>query len=257
MIGGFPPVSAGREEINKLQYLGVYEKRPRYRHIRSVTIPGFRRENSPGLRNEMSQPGQTQREQLTTYLRSRPIVRAYELRRLGIAGQTIKRAVDDGELVRISRGLYQRAGADIDSEQALAEASKLVPKGVIAMVSALAFHELTDQMPRKVWVAISTKDWAPAPAYPPIRIVEFRDKYMQGFEHHRISGVDVPIFSVPKTLADMFRNSRLVDRSVAIEGLRAALARGKATPGAIAEAAKEGGAWRIMRPYLEALTSNG
>ena len=63
------------------------------------------------------------------------------------------------------------------------------------MVSALAFHGLTDQMPRKIWVAISAKDWAPAPAYPPLRIVEFRDRYLQqGVEHHRISGVDVPIF---------------------------------------------------------------
>ncbi|WP_321335949.1 AbiEi antitoxin N-terminal domain-containing protein [Breoghania sp.] len=206
----------------------------------------------------MTQAGRTQRDQLSALLRSKPIVRAYELRKVGIAGQTIKRAVDDGELVRISRGLYQRADTDVDTEQALAEAAKLVPKGVIAMVSALAFHGLTDQMPRKIWVAISTKDWAPAPTYPPIRIVEFRDKYMQqGIEHHRISGVDVPVFSVTKTLADIFRNSRLVDRSVAVEGLRAALEQHKATPGAVAEAAMGAGAWRIMRPYLEALTSNG
>ncbi|WP_339644312.1 type IV toxin-antitoxin system AbiEi family antitoxin domain-containing protein [uncultured Pelagibacterium sp.] len=206
----------------------------------------------------MAQTGRTQRDQLMVLLRSKPIVRAYELRKVGIAGQTIKRAVDDGEIVRISRGLYQRADSDVDTEQALAEAAKLVPKGVIAMTSALAFHGLTDQMPRKIWVAISTRDWAPAPAYPPIRIVEFRDKYMQqGIEHHWISGVDVPVFSVPKTLADIFRNSKLVDRSIAVEGLRAALEQRKATPGAIAETAMGAGAWRIMRPYLEALTSNG
>jgi hypothetical protein len=44
---------------------------------------------------------------------------------------------------------------------------------------------------------------------------------------------------------------------VAVEGLRASLDQRKATPGAIAEAAVAGGAWRIMRPYLEALTFNG
>jgi hypothetical protein len=69
-----------------------------------------------------------------------------------------------------------------------------------------------------------------------------------------ISGVSVPVYSVPKTLADLFRNSRLVERSIAVEGLRAALARRRATPGVIAQAAIAGGAWRIMRPYLEALT---
>ena len=201
----------------------------------------------------------TQRQQLAALLDAQPIVRAYELRKAGIAPETIPRAVHNGQLIRISRGLYQRADSEVEPEQALAEAAKRVPKGVIAMVSALAFHGLTDQMPRQIWVAISAKDWgAPAPSYPPIRIVELRDKYMdQGIEHHRISGVDVPIFSIPKTLADLFRNRKLVDRSVAVEGLRAALDQRKATPGTIAEAAIAGDAWKIMRPYLEVLTSNG
>jgi predicted transcriptional regulator of viral defense system len=201
----------------------------------------------------------TLRQQLSALLKVTPIVRAYELRNAGIDGKTIARAVRDGELTRISRGLYQRADSHVDAEQVLAEAAKRVPRGVIAMISALAFHGLTDQIPRKVWVAIRAKDWgAPAPSYPPIRIVEMRDKYMeQGIEHHQISGVRVPIFSVSKTLADIFRNRKLIDRSVAVEGLRAALEQRKATPGVIAEAAMAGDSWKIMRPYLEALTSNG
>lgn len=202
-------------------------------------------------------PPPTQRERLRAILDAHPIVRAYELRRAGVAAPTISRVVHDGELIRISRGLYQRADGEVETDQALAEATKLVPKGVIAMSSALAFHGLTDQMPREIWVAISVKDWAPTPSYPPIRVIEFSDKYMQqGIEYHRISGVSVPIFSVSKTLADVFRN-KLVDRSVAIEALRAALEQRKATPAAIAEAAIAAGAWKKMRAYLEALTSNG
>ena len=199
----------------------------------------------------------SQRDRLAALIETQPIVRAYELRQVGITPSMISRAVEDGDLARIARGLYQRVDAELSAEQSLAEASKLVPKGVIALTSALAFHELTDQMPRKVWVAISPRDWAPVTSYPPIRITEFPDKYMtQGIERHRISGIDVPIFSVPKTLADVFR-SRAVDRSVAIEALRAALEQRKAAPAAIAQAAIEGGAWKKMRPYLEALTAAG
>ena len=198
-----------------------------------------------------------QRDRLVVFLESHPIVRAYELRQAGISPPTISRAVAAGSLVRIARGLYQRADAEMSIDQSLAEASKLVPKGVIALTSALAFHGLTDQMPRKVWVAISPRDWAPVTTYPPIRVTEFPDKYMtQGVEKHRISGIDVPIFSVAKTLADVFR-SRAVDRSIAIEGLRAALRTRKATPAAIAQSAQDGGAWKVMRPYLEALVSDG
>lgn len=199
----------------------------------------------------------SQRDRLAVLLKTHPIVRAYELRQAGISPPAISRAVADGELVRLARGLYQRVDGELSAEQSLAEASKLVPKGVIALTSALAFHELTDQMPRQVWVAISPRDWAPVTSYPPIRITEFPEKYMtQGVERHRISGIDVPVFSVAKTLADVFR-SRAIDRSIAIEALRAALRNRKATPAEIAQSAQDGGAWKVMRPYLEALVSDG
>jgi predicted transcriptional regulator of viral defense system len=200
----------------------------------------------------------SQRDQLRTLIAGRSMLRAQDLRNAGVAGSTIQRALDDGDIVRISRGLYQNPEAEIGSDITLAEIAKRVPKGVVAMVSALAYHGLTDQMPRKTWVAIGKSDWSPVQDYAPIRIVRFSDKYLvQGVEQHSISGVDVPIYSVAKTLADLFRNSRLVDRSVAVEGLRAALDQRQATPSEIAEAARAGGAWRTMRPYLEALTFNG
>lgn len=186
------------------------------------------------------------------------MMRAGELRTAGIGPQTIARAVEEGELERISRGLYQRRDADIEEHQILAEAATRVPKGVIALTSALAFHGLTDQMPRRIWMAIGPSDWSPVQSYPPLRIVRFTDRYLrQGVEHHVIAGVDVPVYSISKTLADAFRNPKLIDRSVAIEGLRAAIEQRKATPSVIAEAAKAGGAWKTMRPYLEALTANG
>lgn len=200
----------------------------------------------------------SQRAKLRSLLDSRSMMRAQDLREAGISAQTIARAVESGEIERISRGVYQKAGAEIEENQILAEAAMRVPKGVIALVSALAFHDLTDQMPRRVWMAIGASDWEPVQSYPPLRMVRFTDTYLrQGIEHHVIAGVQVPIYSIPKTLADLFRNPRLVDRSVAVEGLRAALQQRKATPSAIAQGAKAGGAWKVMQPYLEALTSNG
>lgn len=200
----------------------------------------------------------SQRAKLRDLFAAHTMMRAGELRAAGIGPQTIARAVEEGELERISRGLYQRRDADIEEHQILAEAATRVPKGIIALTSALAFHGLTDQMPRRIWMAISPSDWSPVQTYPPLRIVRFTDRYLRhGVEHHVIAGVSVPVYSIPKTLADAFRNPKLVDRSVAIEGLRAAIEQRKATPSAIAEGAKAGGAWKTMRPYLEALTANG
>lgn len=200
----------------------------------------------------------SQKAKLRSLLAARGMMHAHELREAGISAQTIARAVKGGEIERISRGVYQKRDAEVEENQILAEAIMRAPKGVITLVSALAFHGLTDQMPRRVWIAIGTSDWAPVQSYPPLRMVRFTEPYLrQGIEHQIIAGIDVPVYSIPKTLADLFRNPKLVERSVAVEGLRAALQQRKATPSAIAQAAKAGGAWKVMQPYLEALTSNG
>ena len=200
----------------------------------------------------------SQKAKLRSLLAARSMMHAHELREAGISGETIARAVEVGEIERISRGVYQKRDAEVEENQILAEAIMRAPKGVIALVSALAFHGLTDQMPRRVWIAIGTSDWAPVQSYPPLRMVRFTEPYLrQGIENQVIAGIDVPVYSIPKTLADLFRNPKLVDRSVAVEGLRAALQQRKATPSAIAQAATAGGAWKVMQPYLEALTSNG
>ena len=81
----------------------------------------------------------TQRDRLRNLLVQHPVARAQELRNEGIAAATIARAVKDGEIERIGRGLYQRPEAPIDVAHALAETAKRIPKGVIAMISALAF----------------------------------------------------------------------------------------------------------------------
>ncbi len=127
----------------------------------------------------MSEAQISQRAKLQDLFKKQPILRAHELREAGIAPQTISRAVNTGIIERISRGLYQRHDAEIETDQALAETAKRIPKGVIAMLSALAFHGLTDQMPRKVWVAIGNSDWSPVPSYPPMRIVRFSDRYLR------------------------------------------------------------------------------
>ena len=162
-----------------------------------------------------------------------------------------------GEVVRLARGLYQLPDAALDAQQSLAEAARLVPKGVICLASALAFHGLTDQMPPKVWIAIGRKDWRPRLAYPPIRIARFSDELLRrSVERKKIAGTPVPVFSVAKTVADLFRYRRTVGDALAIEGLRQALRRRKATPAEIAREAEAAGVWATMEPYVMALTSD-
>lgn len=201
---------------------------------------------------------QSQRARMIDYMEVHAPARSRDLASIGVSGTAIARAVADGAVVRIGRGLYQLPDSEPDLHAGLIEIAKLAPKAVICLTSALSFHQLTDQLPRRVWIAIGAKDWAPKIEYPRIRIVRFREPYLtNGTEVHRIGEAEVRVYSIAKTIADAFRNPKLVDRSVTIEAMKAALGAKKATAGQLATTARENGAWNQMRPYLEALTSNG
>jgi predicted transcriptional regulator of viral defense system len=199
----------------------------------------------------------TQRTHALALLKRQGMTRLAEFTAAGITATTVSRMERAGEVVRIARGLYQLPDAALDAQQSLAEAARLVPKGVICLASALALHGLTDQMPPKVWIAIGRKDWRPRLTYPPMRITRFSDELLgRNVEHHQIAGTSVPVFGVAKTVADLFRYRRSVGDVLALEGLRQALRQRKATPADIAREAEAAGVWATVEPYLMALTSD-
>ncbi|API57565.1 MULTISPECIES: type IV toxin-antitoxin system AbiEi family antitoxin domain-containing protein [Rhizobium] len=200
----------------------------------------------------------TQRQIARTVLTERGIARLVELRNAGVTAATMSRMERDGEVLRLARGLYQLPDAQLDVNHSLAEVAKRAPKAVICLVSALAFHGLTDQLPGQIWLAIGRKDWAPKLDGPAMRIVRFTDSLLnESVEAHVIEGVPVRVFGIAKTIADCFRYRNKIGLSVAIEGLQEALRQRRATPGEIANQAERGGVGSVIRPYLEALTANG
>lgn len=200
----------------------------------------------------------TQREIAHALLETKGILRLAEFLDAGVTAATVSRMERDGEVVRLARGLYQIPDAELDVNHSLAEAAKRFPKGVICLVSALAFHDLTDQLPKNVWIAIGRNDWTPKPSDMRIRAVRFSEDLLnESVETHVIEGVTVKVFGVAKTIADCFRHRGKIGLSIALEGLQQALRQRRATPAEIAGAADAGGVSTVIRPYLEALTANG
>jgi predicted transcriptional regulator of viral defense system len=197
----------------------------------------------------------SQRDRARLLLQEQGMARLAEFRRVGITAATISRLESAGEIARLARGLYQLPNAKVDANHTLAQAAKLVPRGVVCLTSALAFHELIDKIPPRVWLAIGSKDWRPTLKYPPVRFARFPAALLKsGVESHEIDGISVRVFSVAKTLADVFRYRNTVGSNLAIEGLRAALRERKASPAQIARYANEAGIWKVMEPYVAALT---
>ena len=125
----------------------------------------------------MNQP-RSQRQIAHALLEEHRIMRLAELRSAGVTAATVSRMARAGEVIRLARGLYQLPDAPFDTSHSLAEAAKRLPKGVVCLVSALAFHGLTDQLPKKVWMAIGKKDWAPKPDGMPIRVIRFTESLL-------------------------------------------------------------------------------
>jgi predicted transcriptional regulator of viral defense system len=213
----------------------------------------------------MASNRESQQDRALTLLREGGMARLSELRKAGITAATISRMKQRGLVLQLGRGLYQLPGASFEAHHGLAEAAKLVPRGVVCLISALAFHELTDTISRGVWVAIGPKDRRPSIEKPKLVIVRFGPKvFSSGIEEHVIEGVKVRIFNPAKTVVDLFRYrqraGKLYQKSpglnLALEGMREVLRQRKATPAEIARYAEEAGVWNAMRPYLEAMTAN-
>jgi predicted transcriptional regulator of viral defense system len=213
----------------------------------------------------MTSVAQTQQERVLSHLKRQGMARLSELAKEGITAATVARMRDKGLILQLSRGLYQLPDAPTDTHHSLAEVAKLVPNGVVCLVSALAFHQLTDTIPRSVWIAIGPKDRRPAVKQPPLQVVRFGDKVLRpGIDEHPIEGVQVRIYNPAKTIVDLFRYRQSAGRrykkspglNLALEGLREALRQRKATPAKIAEYASEAGIWKVVQPYLEAMTAN-
>ncbi|WP_316162841.1 type IV toxin-antitoxin system AbiEi family antitoxin domain-containing protein [Bradyrhizobium sp. SZCCHNRI20481] len=208
----------------------------------------------------------TQQDKAITLLKERGIVRLSELVAAGITPATIARMKKKGLVSQLGRGLYQLPDAPIDTHHTLAEAAKRAPKGVVALTSALAYHDLTDTIPSRVWLAIGPKDRQPRQTHPPMQFVHFKpERLVEGVETHLIEGVPVKIFNPAKTVVDLFRYRKSAGTryrhstglNLALEGLREALRTRKAKPAEIADYARKAGVWKAMEPYLEAMTANG
>lgn len=199
----------------------------------------------------------TQRTRALDLLKTRGMMRLKDFIAKNIEPETLARLVRDKQVVRPARGLYQLPDAPVDAAHTLVEATVLVPKGVICLISALQFHEFTLQMPSAVWMAIERSAWKPMISYPPIRFVRFSGWAMtDGVEWYSIQSYKVHITNPARTIVDCFRYRNKVGIDVAMEALRDGIRRRKCTPDQLWQYAKKVRIWTIMRPYVEAVVAD-
>ncbi len=197
----------------------------------------------------------TNSQRVESLLRRKGLVRSGELERKGISRSELKRLNERGLVERVSRGVYALPGAVLTEHHSLAEATRLVPGGVICLLTALRFHSLTTQNPFEVWMAIEAKAWRPKREGLKLRIVHFSGRsFRDGVEEHDVAGVRIRVYSAAKTVADCFKFRNKIGIDVAVEALKdfTRLHRGGAND--LARFARICRVSRVMQPYLDSIS---
>lgn len=197
---------------------------------------------------------QTAEAKVLDLARERGVLRPRDLARADLPADYLWRLYRKEKLERVGRGLYALPGADLTEHHTLAEAALRVPHGVICLLSALRFHDLTTQSPYEVWMAIDVKARRPKEEIIPLRIVRFSGEALTaGVEQHGVEGVSVKVYNPAKTVADCFKYRNKIGLDVALEALRDCWRKRLATADELWRYAEVCRVARVMRPYLESL----
>lgn len=192
--------------------------------------------------------------QVLERVKNQGVIRARDLQKYGIQGEYLRRLEQQGLLMRSGRGIYTFTDAELTENHSLAEASKRVSHGIVCLLSALRFHELTTQAPFEVWLAIDGKARAPQEDILPLRIVYMSGQALSaGVEEHQIEGVPVQVYNPAKTVADCFKYRSKIGLDVALEALRDCWRKRRSTADELWHYAKICRVSNVMRPYLASL----
>jgi len=182
------------------------------------------------------------------------MLRTAEARRSGIHPRVLYALRDEGHVEQVSRGVFRLASLPPLGDPDLVTVAFRVPRAVVCLVSALAYHDITTETPDEVHVALPPGTAAPRLDDPPLRVFRMSGpSLVEGIEVQEVDGQPVRIFSVEKTVADCFKFRSRIGVPAAVEALRLALRDRGADPDTILDYARICRVHRVMCPYLEAL----
>ena len=186
----------------------------------------------------------------------RPLIRVSDAAAAGIPRIALSRLAKSGAIRRAGRGLYSTAKTGAYDHPDMVEASLLVPKGVIVLLSALNFHGIGTHPAWEVWMQLPANYPTPKVTHPQLRIVRSRmpEAFTEGVETHIVAGYPVKITSLDRTIVDCFKHRNLVTLELCLEALRERMKVPLRSLQDVHRYAAMMGVSRIIQPYLEALS---
>src|SRR5580658_9648150 len=202
---------------------------------------------------QISRNGFTRARRL--FAKHKRMLRTRDAIRLGINPRTLYALRDSGEIEQVGRGLYRLSTAPPLSSPDLIPVAIRIPRAVVCLISALAHHGLTTQVPHSVDLALPSHAQIPKIDGVPLRVFWYSEpSFSAGIDTVKMDEVPVRIYSPEKTIADCFKYRNKIGLDLAIEALRAYRDRTpKPNFQALAKFAQINRVQKVMRPYLEAV----
>ena len=139
----------------------------------------------------------------------------------GINKRYLALLLEEGSIYKVKRGLYKWNDADFETSDEIVEVSKIVPNGVVCLLSALSYYKLTTFTSHVHQIAVQRKSKVVLPYYPPIKLFYFTDKYFtEGVECINIDGNKISIYCMEKTICDCFRFKNDIGKDILLECIR-------------------------------------
>ena len=181
-------------------------------------------------------------------------IRTAQALKVGIHPRTLYQLRDRGTLEQISRGVYRLAEQAPVSDPDLFTVATRIPQGVICLVSALAIHGMTTQIPRTVEIALPRGTESPRLDYPPITLHRFSTaSFEAGIEINFVDGISMRVYSPEKTIADCCKFRHQIGMDVFLEALELYKARKRANFASILDYAQICRVGTVIKPYLEVM----
>ncbi len=181
------------------------------------------------------------------------LIRTSEAINSGIHPRNLYELRDSGELEKLSHGVYRLTEMKSASNPDFIIIGTRVPDAIICLVSSLAYHELTTQIPHEISISIPKDNKAPKIDYPPIKVHKFSfESYKAGIEDYIIDGVKIKIYNPEKTIVDCFKFRNKIGMDIVLEALKLYKKRMKFNHKKILEYAEICRVKKIIIPYIEA-----
>ena len=182
-------------------------------------------------------------------------LRTREALALGIHPATLYKLRDSGKLTELARGLYRLAQAKESENPDLTVVAARAPDAAICLISALAFHNITTQIPSVVHLAVPRGKYHRLNLTPlPVHVYRFDPKtFDAGLESHDLGGARIKVYRAARSVVDSFKFRNKIGLDVALESLRLARTRKRVSNRELLHYARLLRVERPMRPYLEAL----